>query len=121
MVAHRRLRPAEGLHEGAGADLSLGLGGDQAEEPETSGIGQSGEAAGQLASFELMERLGKDRRAANFRAPRRDLSDRQPAPPGHASILTSVDGIGKMLVSTYINASEGNVRVSRPLFTVGIA
>jgi arsenate reductase len=106
MVAHRGLRTPEGLHEGAGADLSLGLGGDQAEEPETGGIGQSSEAAGQLAGFGLMERLDEDRRAALFEARRRDLSDRQLAPPDHVPILTSVDGIGKMLVSTFIDASE---------------
>lgn len=115
MVAHRGLRPPEGLHEGAGADLSLGLGGDQAEEPETSGIGERGEAAGQLAGFGFMERLDKDRRAAPFRVPRRDLSDRQPAPPGHIFILTSVDGLGKMLVSTCIDALEECQGESIPL------
>src|SRR5437588_9541872 len=86
--------------------------GDQAEQPETSGVSQSGEAAGQLASFRFIERLGEDRRAAIIQPPGGGLSDRQPAPPGHLTILTSVDEFGKMRVSTHINASEGKLTVA---------
>jgi len=119
MVAHRGLRPPEGLHEGAGADLSLGLGSDQAEEPQPGRVAQSREAPGQVAGFGFMDR-GKDRGAATLQTLGRDLSSRQLTPRGHSSILTPVDGPGKMLISTSINAVQGELKVAGPLLSLGI-
>jgi len=66
MVAHGWLGSSNRLNEGAGADLALWLGRDQAEKPEACRIRQGRKAFGQFGGVGFTERRGQDRRAASL-------------------------------------------------------
>ncbi len=66
MVAHGRLAAAHRAHQVAGAYLPAGSVGDQAEEPQTNGVGQYLESRRQFLGLVGGEGLLQDGLTAGF-------------------------------------------------------